>query len=61
MDENDSASRKEDRTTTASDQNLTITSPRLWGLDPLYRCGIKLFISEILSLPQIPDFPRKLW
>lgn len=29
---------------------------RLWGLDPLHRCGIKLFISQLHTLPQVLDF-----
>ena len=29
----------------------------VWGLDPLHRCGIKLFIRQINHLPQIIGFP----
>lgn len=33
--------------------------PHLWGLDPLFRCGIKLFISEVKCLQQVEGFNRE--
>ena len=38
----------------------SVGPPRIWGLDPFYKCGVKLFISEVLNIPQLQGFSRQL-
>ena len=40
--------------------DTTLPPPRLWGLDPMYRCNVKLFISQILQLNQVEGFAGTL-
>lgn len=40
----------------AENRNVETTKVRLWALDPLFRCNLKLFICQMLSLPEVSGF-----
>lgn len=39
-----------------SKEELVFYPPRLWGLDPLFDVRLRLYVSDVLTLPQYSHY-----
>ena len=39
-----------------SEEELVFYPPRLWGLDPLFDVRLRLYVSDVLTLPQYSHY-----